>query len=29
MDTQRKIIVALGLTPIDRRKVFGARGGRS
>ena len=30
MDTQRKIIVALGLTPTDRRKVFGVlRGGRS
>ena len=30
MDTQRKIILALGLTPSDRRKVFGrANGGRT
>ncbi len=30
MDTQRKIILALGLTPSDRFKVFGgrSRGGR-
>lgn len=30
MDTQRKIILALGLTPPDRWKVFGgrSRGGR-
>jgi DNA-binding XRE family transcriptional regulator len=30
MDTQRKIILALGLTPSDRSKVFGSRsrGGR-
>jgi DNA-binding XRE family transcriptional regulator len=29
VDTKRKIIIALGLTPSDRRKVFGgARGGR-
>ena len=26
MDTQRKVILALGLTPSDRSKVFGARG---
>jgi DNA-binding XRE family transcriptional regulator len=26
MDTQRKIILALGFTPSDRAKVFGARG---
>jgi transcriptional regulator with XRE-family HTH domain len=26
MDTQRKIIFALGLTPTDRFKVFGGRG---
>jgi transcriptional regulator with XRE-family HTH domain len=25
VDTQRKIILALGLTPSDRNKVFGAR----
>jgi DNA-binding XRE family transcriptional regulator len=24
VDTKRKIIIALGLTPFDRRKVFGA-----
>ena len=31
MDTQRKIIFALGLTPSDRFKVFGgrSRGGRN
>jgi DNA-binding XRE family transcriptional regulator len=30
MDTQRKIILALGLTPSDRRKVFGrSNGGRA
>jgi DNA-binding XRE family transcriptional regulator len=30
MDTQRKIILALGLTPSDRRKVFGkSQGGRA
>ena len=31
MDTKRKIILALGLTPGDRAKVFGAtrKGGRS
>ncbi len=29
VDTKRKIILALGLTPSDRRKVFGdGRGGR-
>lgn len=30
MDTKRKIILALGLTPVDRAKVFGGgkRGGR-
>jgi DNA-binding XRE family transcriptional regulator len=31
VDTKRKIIIALGLTPSDRRKVFGdgrGRGGR-
>ncbi|BDG04296.1 helix-turn-helix transcriptional regulator [Anaeromyxobacter oryzae] len=30
VDTKRKIIIALGLTPSDRRKVFGAArtGGR-
>lgn len=29
VDTKRKIILALGLTPSDRRKVFGgSRGGR-
>jgi len=27
MDTQRKIILALGLTPSDRRKVFGRSNG--
>ncbi len=27
VDTKRKIIVALGLTPSDHRKVFGARAG--
>ena len=27
VDTQRKIILALGLTPSDRRKVFGASSG--
>jgi DNA-binding XRE family transcriptional regulator len=27
VDTQRKIILALGLTPSDRRKVFGRTGG--
>ncbi len=27
VDTQRKIILALGLTPSDRRKVFGRNGG--
>ncbi len=27
MDTQRKIILALGLTPSDRRKVFGRTNG--
>jgi DNA-binding XRE family transcriptional regulator len=26
MDTQRKILIALGLTPFDRSKVFGSRG---
>jgi DNA-binding XRE family transcriptional regulator len=30
MDTQRKIILALGLTPSDRHKVFGrSNGGRA
>lgn len=29
VDTKRKIILALGLTPSDRRKVFGAGRGRS
>ena len=29
MDTQRKIILALGLTPSDRRKVFGRTAGRA
>jgi DNA-binding XRE family transcriptional regulator len=30
MDTQRKIILALGLTPSDRHKVFGrTNGGRA
>ncbi len=30
VDTQRKIILALGLTPSDRRKVFGrSNGGRA
>ena len=29
MDTQRKIIFALGLTPSDRRKVFGPGRGRA
>lgn len=27
VDTKRKIILALGLTPSDRRKVFGGGGG--
>jgi transcriptional regulator with XRE-family HTH domain len=27
MDTQRKIIIALGLTPAERRKVFGRPAG--
>jgi DNA-binding XRE family transcriptional regulator len=27
MDTQRKIILALGFTPSDRRKVFGRNAG--
>ena len=27
VDTQRKIILALGLTPSDRRKVFGKNAG--
>jgi DNA-binding XRE family transcriptional regulator len=29
VDTKRKIILALGLTPSDRRKVFGALRARS
>jgi hypothetical protein len=29
VDTKRKIILALGLTPSDRRKVFGSPGGRA
>jgi DNA-binding XRE family transcriptional regulator len=29
VDTKRKIIIALGLTPSDRRKVFGPGRGRS
>ena len=29
MDTQRKIILALGLTPAERRKVFGRTAGRA
>jgi DNA-binding XRE family transcriptional regulator len=29
VDTKRKIILALGLTPSDRAKVFGARRGRT
>ena len=29
VDTKRKIILALGLTPSDRRKVFGPGRGRS
>jgi DNA-binding XRE family transcriptional regulator len=29
VDTKRKIIIALGLTPTDRRKVFGPGRGRS
>jgi DNA-binding XRE family transcriptional regulator len=29
VDTKRKIIIALGLTPSDRRKVFGAARNRS
>jgi DNA-binding XRE family transcriptional regulator len=29
VDTKRKIILALGLTPSDRRKVFGAGRSRS
>ena len=29
VDTKRKIILALGLTPSDRRKVFGSGRGRS
>jgi DNA-binding XRE family transcriptional regulator len=29
VDTKRKIIVALGLTPSDRRKVFGPARGRA
>jgi DNA-binding XRE family transcriptional regulator len=29
VDTKRKIIIALGLTPSDRAKVFGARRGRT
>ena len=29
VDTKRKIILALGLTPTDRAKVFGKKGGRS
>jgi predicted transcriptional regulator len=31
MDTKRKIILALGLTPVDRAKVFGhfKKGGRT
>jgi transcriptional regulator with XRE-family HTH domain len=29
VDTKRKIIVALGLTPSDRRKVFGPDRGRA
>jgi DNA-binding XRE family transcriptional regulator len=29
VDTKRKIILALGLTPSDRAKVFGAKRGRT
>ena len=29
VDTKRKIILALGLTPSDRAKVFGGRRGRA
>jgi DNA-binding XRE family transcriptional regulator len=29
VDTKRKIILALGLTPTDRAKVFGKKGGRT